>query len=630
MNPDAVPKVEVVAQSFIPEAAVATTGLSPDQEAQRRDAQELRRIFEESKAEDPYAALKRREKKADLTDLDLEEQIKRRIEEDPSATADLRAGMLEAATVARIIVEKGIDGITDPADQEAILKEYVRAVIDTREAFSSLTDDEKLAVAREQLSSPEVRVKIAETVRAKLDPSVDVEDATSGELATKRGGKAARDKEIADSQAEIEKIQLKLAELRGRLASMQRAGEGGRRIDGLVYREMVALNQDINMTRLTELRRELDALYTTNQTINRAQYDADKEATLRQKQLGLSPTDPTQQKFRELIDIEEKQTRLAELMAGKETLPGQITAQEQELKTQLQAKQAARESATKLEGEIDPLVVKKRLKERELVLDMKGVIYETGNQALDDAVGERVAFIRGQITEKAAATTSADEKMFYDVLNKRWEKVETQDASGHLIPPHLVRDQDRVNADWQRLADEKNSLGLVEDLLTAPLIDKVTNAGTLGLSADEVTGLNNEIERIKKKLKEDKTFAEKVTSDFIVALLSRKMEYGGGLTKEELQILDQLGWKEHLNEAFNAKLTRDKGLQARAEELFEKVGISDKPSLETIRAYYFDKIGELIALLLSGASLETILKKIPQPPKPPTTRGKISEFLRLS
>lgn len=590
MNPDAQGKVEVVAKSYVPETAVPI-GLTPAETTRRAEAKTLREKYEATKGDDPYAALRAPEEDSDLSTLDIDKEVERRISESDPTLRDLRADAKAAANLVKTIAEQGIEGITDPSLQDQIIDDYIIKVLDIRPAFSSLSDAEKKAIARTELQRSDVRTKIGELLRRKLNPSVETETEEDRVVATKQNERAEKETAILAHRQQIDATDQQLTAnntlaaryMPADLTATPPTSEG----DLLI--KMREFRAGINTTRAAELRRDLATFYGKDRT----QLERDKISIAQRIKDGEDITEATEIQIEELIELEAAQAGYQQLTTQRESIPQvdqALRAQRAEIEARLQT---VIDEQVKLDSQINPLLQKRRAKEMAIVADIQRVVTQGGNAALTENVNTRVSILKTDTEEKAKATNDEDEQRLYNSLGSRWEIVVTRGGERFIeeVPG-------RVESDWEKALATGNVLSQVEDMLIRSLqINRRTD------TREQLQHKISEAKRIREKLKADPEFAQLATSEYLTALIGRRLETGEPISEGEQRLMETYGWMDHISDYIDQKNQQDQEFKTRVENLIQQAGGDQEDKINTLKEKYGNNWATILAILLSGVAI---------------------------
>ncbi len=591
MNPDLQAQTEVIAKSYVPEAAVPTY-TDPKEIEQREHAKQVRAKLE-ANPDNPLAALLASEDIGDLSGIDIDSEVERRIGAPAPGEEDRREKAKKAAHEAQIIAEKGLDGI-EASRQGEIINEYIAKVIDVRgDAFRNLSLAQKQAIARSELSRQEVREKVAELLKSGLSPTAEVGSEDDRSLAIKMQEKGQKQSEANGLSQEFDRRIDERERLIQELADYQPEDATTGAAEGEKYRLMQQAKARINAGRAAELTRELVVLFGRD----RERLTAEKVSVRQRAKDGEILVDETELKLDELARLEEAQREYDQRRARRESLPQEIqrlTAEMQALNTRMQA--ITLETAI-LDLDINPLAQKKKAREQTTLLGISRIVTQAANIVLNADVRKRDEIYRGILTEKARETEDKDNATLYDALGSRWEVMATIDGQKTLVTNTLM-----LNSNWKfAIASGGDVSTQVEILLT----DQIRKAIKSNTPAAERTRILDDAARIRDRLKTDPVFAEKATSDYLTHLISRRLATGEPISIAEQTILEKYGWTEHIAQAVEQRVHDDETLKTRIERIIGATGV-EQNKLEVLRKKYPSQWATIIALLLAGVAVPDI------------------------
>lgn len=610
MNPDSTVNAEVVARTYIPETLVRTaTPLSREQQAAQDRANQDLRAYEATKETDPIAvavavakkSLSSPEQSVDISTIDTNKEVKRRIHEpETDATGTiidddldkLRKAALKTAMEAKAIAENGLDGIVDTTRREEIVLFYITNVLDTRPAFSSFSDEEKRAIAENQLRLPEVRQKIAALLKQKLNPDESVQTDEDKELATKLEDKKTKKKESKAAKKKLKKINKELDEL-------ETEKEGFSPPDALG-------NEGVHHARIRELQGLMGPL-NRGETLQRtimgfSAYDTPEKLTvaitrvqgkMRAKDII---TDPQELLVRELIQFKGNQQELADLTEKWNSLPERLKTKAKEKKDAKKDREEAQQVVSRLQKEIDELEEPRDRREQQLGRSLQTIVVDAGNQFINGENDKRLSFLQQEANERAKEARDQDSQRFWQSIGSRWE---TKTRTGWTEVAGQLDD------DWNDALDTGDVSSRVKSMLVRPFHVGRTD------TSDERARKMAEAKRIVERFKTDKDFAESVTSGYLTALIGRRLEKGDMIPIGETKLLQELTlndrvWMEYASDYIEEKNEKDKQFKTKVESLLQKAG-DPKKRLALLQEQYPDNWAAILAFLLSG-------KEIPKDP----------------
>lgn len=610
MNPDAA--VGIVAKSLVPESSVAAP-LSSEQTIRNQHAAEVRSRYEATKATEPYAALLAgllAPKETGLSTLDVDKEVGRRISETPPkrGVRDLRGEAIRAANEAKIIAEKGLDGIKKPdgtpniTRQDEIVNDYVARVLDRRTGLDILTPDEKVALAREELGRPEIRAKITELLKAKLDPSVETETEDDRTLAAKSAEKATKEKELTDKQTAITNANQELLDLRTKFARYQTDPTTG--TDGDLLVRLKEAYGRIDIANAKTLRAWVKTTYGNNSN----QYAADRTTIINSINNGIDidSADTNSTNIRDLLEIEAAQAEYNRLSAERAALPQAILGKTAEIATFTAEQTALTLERTAIEVQIAPLAQKRLAREIALAGDLSQLAANAGNEVLDAKMIASADIYREVLAEKETAAKDRDEKTLMSGLQSRWVIGSTARDGKPIFKP--IKGQ--IETDWKNAITSGDVMQEVEKLLTGSHTRILYTAAS---TPEEIQRANEEIARIKERLKTDKTFADHAKAEYLIALIGKRLESANALSSREQRLVEGLGWTDYASEYMERRTERrtkrKTELKEKTEKLFEKAGGIDSKKLSNLREQYGNNWGIILPLLMSGLSDSPKLEK---------------------
>lgn len=590
MNPDLQAQAEVVAKSYIPETAVGTV-TDPKEKAQIEDAKRVRAIFI-ANPDKPLAALLASEEISDLSEIDVDTEVERRIAAPAPGEDDRRGKAKKAAHEAQAIAEKGLDGIADAGRRDEIVQEYIAKVIDIRgEAFRSLPDDQKKAIAISELSRHEVRIKVAELLRRSLSPTAEIEAEDEKTLAIKMQEKGQKNAEKTQLEEDIVRIDEAITTLREELVAYQPANAATGTPEGEQFRLTEEVRRKINSGRAAELTKELMVLYSRDKE---ALAQVKIDVRQRVKDGGETLTDETEIKVDELARLEEAQREYKQRQERRDGLDPEIRRLNTERQAREKRIQAIALETVILDLDINPLAQKKKIREQAVLTGISRIVTQACNSALNEDAKKRNDIYRGMLTNKAKETEDNDETTLYDAVGSRWEVMRIIDGQKTLVTNTVF-----LNADWRFAIESGGDVSpQIEILLTDQIKKSITNT----TPPEERARILDEAARIHERLKTDPVFAEKVKSEYLTQLISRRLSTGEPIPVAEQTILQKYGWIEHIAKAVEERIKADTTLKTRLEQITQSAGF-DQAKLEEFRKKYPSELALLFALLLAGIAV---------------------------
>ena len=591
MNPDAQAKVEVVAKSYVPETAIPL-GINAAEQAQRDEAKELRLRYEATKATDPYAALKTPEELSELSSIDVEREIGRRILAPETGLTDLRPDAERAAKEAKIIAEQGIDGITEPGRQDVIIANYVTNVLNLREGFKGLFPDEKEAIARLELGRKEVRIIIAALLKERLGPEADPETDEDRILATKKREREAKQAESTNLATEIDDIAAQLRVLQETLDKYNPEDKSAGTPAGQLFNEMALAEAGINSAREAQLRIELTTFYGKD----KVRLELARQSIRQREQDGKTITDPKELEVKELMRLEDAQAEYDRMKEEKKNLPKEIANLNAEMAKRTQRQQAVIIESALLDSEINPLIQKRRAREMNTVAVIERIITQAGNRALNKDVDDRAKLHKELITEKAKTAENEDDKILYEALGSRWDEVVTA-ADGKST---IESKPDIIKKDWEdAMASGGDILAQVELLFTEQITRNITAFST----TEQREKADAEVVRIRKRLNTDPDFAAHATSEYLVNLITRRLDNGEEISVEDQSIMERYNWMQHVETSVNQSAQNDEDLKTQIDAILDKAGMADQERFQALQEQYPKNWAKILALFFSGAEI---------------------------
>ncbi|MBI3984893.1 MAG: hypothetical protein HY344_03025 [Candidatus Levybacteria bacterium] len=592
MNPDAVQKVEVLAKSFVPEAAISAAR-SPQEAKQIEDAKQVRARFNANQ-DKPLAALLAPEDIDDLSGIDIDSEVDRRIGEHTPPEEDRRAKAKKLAHEAQTIAEKGIEGIEDPGRQDEIVEEYVAKVIDIRgDAFRNLSRAEKEAIARSELSRQEVRVKIAELLKKGLSPTAEIGSEDERTLAVKMQEKGQKKAEEDRLNLEIISINDGIARLQQELMDYQPENAATGTPEGDLHKLLEQAQARINAGRATELTRELVALYGRD----RERLTADKASVRQRAKSGEILVDPTEEKLNELAQLEEAQREYDQRRIRRDSLPQEINNLLGELQTRNARLQTLTLETAILDLDINPLAQKKKAKEQAVVLNISRIVTQAANNVLNSDVARRDRVYGDMLREKSEEAEDNDETTLYSALGSRWERIVTRGGKSSIETIRAA-----IETDWKFAIASGGDISTQVELLLSYEIRKKIKLGT---SPDKARRILEDAARIRERLKTDSAFAEKAKAEYITNLISRRLATGEPISVGEQDIIAKYGWTKHVAQAVEQIVQDDETLKTRIEQIVESTGV-EASKLEALREKYPSQWATILAILLSGVAVPAL------------------------
>lgn len=603
MNPDVQANAEVVARSYIPETAVNVATLTPEQRTRQEKATNLRQLLETTG--DPIAALRTslepNKEAADLSTIDTEKEVRRRIhapEVDANgAVVDTSQDTLLKKAIsltreARAIAEKGLDGIVDANGnvdtqrQQEIISFYVNHVLDTRDAFSTLSFDEKSAIARAALENVSVRQKVAELLRQKLSPSEQPTEADR-EISGKEKGKKLKEVEEREAEEKLREAEEKLRELEA--TRTEHAFDSNTGAEGPRNAKIRILGNQIDLQYINELRAMLISKKTPQA------FERDKQQVAEKLTARSILNNDYEKLIAELIAQEKLITEQQVLIAERDSIDERVKEAEQAKRDAAKGSKDAKTAVSELDNEIDELEEPRNRREENLVRGLEGIIAEAGNQALTADNNARVQAFEKDAREKMEATNDADEKLIYSGIATRWERVVI--INGQRVIEEVPGQRD---ADWEAAINTGDVTNQVEEMLTKHLrINRRTD------SREEVRRKGTEARRIKDRLKTDTDFKTLATLEYLTALMGKRLETGETFTDGEFALIEDYGWMLYAEEYIKQEEEKDKEFAQKVDQLVQQAGVDQPEKLAALQEKYGNNWASILAILLSGADIPT-------------------------
>ncbi len=603
MNPDVQANAEVVARSYIPEAAVNVGALTPEQHTRQEKANRLRQLLETTG--DPITALRESlgptKETADLTTIDTDKEVRRRIhkpEADASGTVidteqqALLDRALTLAKEAKAIAEKGLDGIIDvngnpdTQRQQAIIDIYISRVLDSRGAFSILSPDEKSAIARVELQKASVRQKVAELLKQKLSASEQPTEADR-ELSDKEKEKKTKKAEAKEAKKKLKKAERTLRELE--TVQDEHSFDPTTNIEGLRYQAIRELGNKIDIQLIKELRAMLISKKTPQD------FENDKALVYRKMTTGATLGSEYEQFIAELIAQERLITQQNALIAERDSISERVKEAKKAKKEAAKARRDAKSAVSELDDEIDELEEPRDRREENLVRGLEGIIAEAGNQSLNQDNNARIQAFEKDAREKTEATKDADEKLLYSGITTRWERVVIR--NGQRIIEEVPG---QIEADWDDAINTGDITNQVEDMLIRGL--KINRRKD---SRQEVQRKLAEARRIKDRLKTDTDFKTLATFEYMTNLMGKRLENGETFSDAEFALIEQYDWMAYAEQYIKDKSEKDKEFAQKVDQLVQQAGADQPEKLSALQEKYGDNWASILAILLSGADIPT-------------------------
>lgn len=603
MNPDAQANAEVIARSYIPEAAVNTGALNREQRARQEKATSLRQLLETTG--DPITVLKESlepsKERTDLATIDTDKEVKRRIhapEKDSNGTVidteqeALLNRAIALAKEAKAIAEKGLDGIVDvngnidTARQQVIIDLYVSRVLDSRSAFSALSPIEKSAIAKAELQKPSVRQKVAELLKQRLSASEQPTEADR-ELSDKEKGKKTKKAEAKEAKKKLKKAERTLRELE--TVQAEHSFDPNTNVEGSRYQAIRELGNRIDVQYIKELRAMLISKKTPQD------FESDKALVYRKMTTGATLGSEYEQFIAELIVQERLITQQNALIAERDSIDEKVKEAKKEKKKAVKARQNAKREVSELDEEIDELEEPRDRREENLVRSLEGIIAEAGNQTLNQDNNARVQAFEKDAREKTEATNDADEKLIYSGIATRWERVVI--INGQRVIEEVPRQRD---VDWEAAINTGDVTNQVEEMLTRHvMINRHID------SRKEVHRKGIEARRIKNRLKTDEAFKLLATSEYLTNLIGKRLETGETFSDGEFALIEDYDWMPYAEQYITEKDEKDKEFGQKIDQLVQQAGVDQPEKLAALQEKYGDNWASILAILMSGADIPT-------------------------
>jgi hypothetical protein len=574
-----------VAKSVLKETP-PTAGGTPEQQAVKRINEEMAKgkaheAIEAAKKNKPIDAAKI-SKKAE--EIGIGEKI------DPATGKKDRSGSAaeqqrfqdfkDSAALNKEFLEKGYDGITDPAKKQSLRDSVQNAIISNPalcSEFSTLSLAEQRTRLEAILKDPKCASSLREVMSGVLDKEIGIKDKEVLDLKD-----ALTDKETRRTDAENEKNDLtkQINDLDTALKDFDRSptsmGLKASELDGLLKGASAAQTELITWKyNFQSLEGELAQLQADKQIMLRRGTDiADKEneITAKKAELKTAKTEVDSRQVK-LDRIKELQTEEAALKEKKTQAEISKRSKDTDLKTaDLDLSKAKRLYEDRVRVRAD--------QEDELVNGMKNALSEAANNYFVkelDTAEKAYNTISGEDDKKNAI---GDEKAVYSAERKRWERVENAGTKKEKI---LIC-KDKVNADFLALIRDGGS----ENTLRAMLVDQ-------GYAPDKIDNLFKD--------QADGSFYKKMTQEVTSQIVRRKI-LAGGITRADVFNIQNSNWGEGM---IKSALEKNKAAAAEMQALLGE-GVIDSQYMSKLWNETKKKPW-LIATILGIAALPILASK---------------------
>jgi hypothetical protein len=549
MNPNTEGSVVKAVLKETPPAA----GRTPEQEAVKRINDELAKgkaheAIEAAKKNKPIDAGKI-SKKAE--EIGIGEKI------DPATGKKDRSGSAaeqqrfqdfkDSAALNKEFLEKGYDGITDPAKKQSLRDSVQNAIISNPalcSEFSTLSLAEQRIRLEAILKDPKCASSLREVMNGVLDKEIGIKDREILDLKDAVVSKETRKIEATNEKKvftdQITNFKTALKEFN---RSATPPGLKAAELDGLLKGASTVQSELLNWKyNFQSLEGELAQLQDEKKLMLRGNRDVtDKENEIIAKKAELK-TAKTEVDTRQMkIDrIKELQTEEANLKENQTQAEINERSKDAELKS-------AETDLSKANRLYQDRIRVRADQEDELVGGMKNALSEAANNYFVkelDTAEKAYNTISGEDDKKNAV---GDEKAVYSAERKRWERVENAGTKKEKI---LIC-KDKVNADFLALIKDGGS----ENTLRAMLVGE-------GYAPDKIDKLFAD--------QSDGSFYKKMTQEVTSQIVRRKI-LAGGITRADVFNIQNSNWGDGM---IKSALEKNKAAAAEMQALLGE-GVMD-------------------------------------------------------
>jgi hypothetical protein len=546
MNPNTA--AEIVRMSH--EAPLAVGPLSPTQQT----AKDLRDHY---RPEDPLAGLKPKEKPK-TTDLDTQAELDRRFGKAPAAGSE--AGRLKkrsetASKEARTIAEQGLTGIAGARRQEAIVDSLVTNVLDTRDQYQGLTQDQKRDIVRNLISDEQGRLLLAETLAVELDPEAEMPE-TAESLKTKVAERAEAQREKKKLKKTVTKLEAEFNEAQTAVTEHQPGGVRALRISTL---ESLSPQVKIN---------NIEARLGANDPLRKPAFDALK-TSVTAKLRTVPPTplvNPDEQAMKEYLDATENISELEKLKAERDSAPEALKRAKKDLKEAKEARKNNKRKREDLNEEITDLEEQRSEELKDTAKRLGSVLSTAINKHLDRDDEARLTYLNQKTETDAKESGDQAEVIFDTKVKERWQT--TKMHHGHPRPEYIKA---KISTDWEQ--------DLVGD--NASIDAKIKTMFTVGSDA-------------AKKFNDDPAFRDKLRQRYLTGLIAARRETAK-IHAGEIKLLSNNGWESSIE----AAITADDKLKKQIDSLTGKT--NDVNYLDKLKRQFGNNWLAILGLLFIGA-----------------------------
>lgn len=359
--------------------------------------------------------------------------------------------------------------------------------------------------------------------------------------------------------------------------------------EGVRHAAIRELGDQINPGRMKEIRDELISKKTVQG------FQADKQIVYQKMIAGSSIDGEYEQSIAELINQEILVAKQNALIAERDSIDEKVKEAKKEEKKAAKARRDAKAAVSELDDEIDELEEPRDRREETLVSSLEGIIAEAGNQALNADNNARIQAFETDAREKTEATNDADEKLLYSGIATRWERVVI--INGQRVVEEIPG---QIDADWDDAINSGDVTSQVENMLIQGL--KINRRKD---SREEIQRKLVEARRIKDRLKTDRDFATLATSEYLTALIGRRLETGETFTDGEFALIEGYDWMAYAEQYIKDKSEKDKEFAQKVDQLVQQAGVDQPEKLAALQEKYGDNWASILAILLSGADIPT-------------------------
>jgi len=551
------PRSEVIARSFAPEGAQATAaGRTLPEVAHAQESQalahRLRDKYESTKQEDPLAALKQR-RETGLKAIDGEKVIKRKIGSEAAPLTDQQGNLTgegkrsahvqESMQKIQKLEESGLEGF-DEAEQQEVVAGVIKDTLDTRDAFASLSDQEKSQIARGLLAKPEVRAKLGEVMKRKLlDHTTEADPATQG----LESAKAALDEKVREVTTSAEELDHAKQEAR-HLKRRRKAHEPGGKLD--TEREQLKGEVSTETDERERLQQELAA-----RVLDESSRQQLKEEVAAKVKRGDALTDE-EEDVQKLMQMEGRVSNYRKLEDEKSELPGKLITANDKVHGLEDTQRDLSGQQQQLERAYDQAYENKIQQEESFVeaTESSDVVAEGVNEYLDEQVEARAALDAKLLEEEKQQSQDHDEQRLITTLRDRMYKVEQK---RHRLK--VKRKKDQIAKDAKALI-----LQGPKEVTRQMMLEPFQGGGT----PEERAKNGQERVRIEERLKTDKAFAEQMQQRVSQELIGGKIK-SGALFEGDIMLLEQTQWGK---DAIDQAVRKDDALRTTIDRITDNTG----------------------------------------------------------